>query len=99
MPQGQVELCDSVRYFYCPVVKGERAGLVWGGWRFLVSPVKWGGGGRSRVEVLSGEGKKYLRVFENATIMINQDLTNRRQKDGRSGPKDVAQMGKENRRS
>lgn len=43
MPQGQVELRDSVRYFYCPVVKGERAGLVWGGWRFLVSPVKYGG--------------------------------------------------------
>lgn len=65
----------------------------------FLSPQLNMGGGRSRVEVLSGKGKKYLRGFENATVMINQDLTNRRQKDGRSGPKNVAQMGKENRES
>lgn len=45
--------------------------------------------------------------FENATVRMNQDSTKRRQKDGRrdqvcsrntrSGSKDVAQRGKENR--
>lgn len=37
MPQGGVELCESVRYGHWPVVNGERVGLIWERWYLFVS--------------------------------------------------------------
>ena len=63
--------------------------------RRVISPLPQEAG---QVESLLEEGNKYYWGFELITMMINQDLTDRRQKDGkrgdmcsrntRSGPKD-----------
>lgn len=66
MPQGQEELCDSVRYFYCPVVKAEKAGLVWGRWgRLLVSPGNGGAG---------AELKYFLERARNTSEVLRMQL-------------------------